>query len=38
MGELYDLGSPYALRADTTFYLEEAAKSRESVLEVACGT
>jgi SAM-dependent methyltransferase len=38
MGELYDLGSPYAARADTTFYLEEAEKSRGNVLEVACGT
>ena len=38
MGELYDLGSPYAQRADPAFYLEEAAKSRGSVLEVACGT
>jgi SAM-dependent methyltransferase len=38
MGELYDLASPYAQRADPTFYREEAEKSRGKVLEVACGT
>lgn len=38
MGELYDLGSPYATRPDVAFYLEEAEKSRGKVLEVACGT
>lgn len=38
MGELYDLASPYAKRADAAFYLEEAEKSRGKVLEVACGT
>ena len=38
MGELYDLASPYAKRADAAFYLEEAEKSRGRVLEVACGT
>ncbi len=38
MGELYDLGSPYAKRADIAFYLEEAEKSHGRVLEVACGT
>lgn len=38
MGELYDLASPYAHRTDAVFYVEEAEKSRGTVLEVACGT
>ncbi len=38
MGELYDLASPYAQRADIDFYVEEAIRSAGKVLEVACGT
>ena len=38
IGELYDLASPYAQRADIGFYVDEALMSAGRVLEVACGT